>query len=185
MGGTNLPIPKNQVSDRAPSNVDVYSSYHPISTTYSGISGRTLAAEPKSKPKTRRRPQQPSSAAETKPTLQSGVADTADKQPTFPVDARALQVFRTLFFNPTVTSTPGEIPWNDFLHALSSVGFETTKLYGSVWQFQPTRLDVERNILFHEPHPRDKLAFMVSRRYGRRLNRAYGWLGAMFVLGER
>jgi len=34
--------------------------------------------------------------------------------PPMAVDARALKVFRALFFNPDVTSTPGEIPWNDF-----------------------------------------------------------------------
>lgn len=58
------------------------------------------------------------------------------------------------------------------------------KLYGSVWQFRPTRLDVERNILFHEPHPQGKLPFKTARRYGRRLNRAYGWVGEMFVLNK-
>ena len=94
-------------------------------------------------------------------------------------------MFRTVFFNPALTSTPGEVPWNDFLHAMASVGFTVMKLYGSVWQFQPTRLDVERNIQFHEPHPRGKLPFTTARQYGRRLNRAYGWFGGMFVLDEK
>ncbi|KAK3989624.1 hypothetical protein QBC44DRAFT_327308 [Cladorrhinum sp. PSN332] len=107
-----------------------------------------------------------------------------DKQSTFPVDARALKVFRTLFFNPDITSTPGEIPWTDFLHAMTSLGFLAQKLYGSVWQFQPTKLDVERAIQFHEPHPKGKIPFREARRHGRRLERAYGWLGPMFVLKE-
>ncbi|KAL2277788.1 hypothetical protein FJTKL_15217 [Diaporthe vaccinii] len=78
---------------------------------------------------------------------QGNQADTTlDQQPTLEVDARAFKTFRTLFHNPNVTSTPGEIPWADFLHALTSTGFVAEKLYGSVWQFRPTRLDVERSI---------------------------------------
>lgn len=129
--------------------------------------------------------------------------NTADLQPTFQVDARAFRVFRTLFFNPRVTSTPGEVPWADFLHALASTGFVAEKLYGSVWQFRPTKLDVEKNIqcvpsrvLPHVSHrrtltsdtgftslnPRGKIPFTTARRLGRRLNRTYGWFGSMFEL---
>ncbi|XEV01755.1 hypothetical protein FSHL1_007042 [Fusarium sambucinum] len=106
-------------------------------------------------------------------------------KPTFEVDARALKVFRTLFFNPEVTSTPGEIPWNDFLHAMGSTGFQIGKLYGSVWQFQPTNLDVERGIHFHEPHPKGKIDFKIARRQGRRLARTYGWHSGMFALKKK
>ncbi|OAA59576.1 hypothetical protein SPI_05774 [Niveomyces insectorum RCEF 264] len=115
----------------------------------------------------------------------AAAAEQADRQPTFAVDARALKVFRTLFFNPDTTSTPGEVPWNDFLHAMASTGFSAEKLYGSVWQFRPTRLDIERSIQIHEPHPQSKLPFVRARCIGRRLHRAYGWFGGMFVLAEK
>lgn len=72
--------------------------------------------------------------------------NSMDPQPQFAVDARAFKVFRTLFHNPRVTSTPGEVSWIDFLHAMMSTGFVAEKLYGSVWQFQPTKLDVEKSI---------------------------------------
>ncbi|KAK3691625.1 hypothetical protein LTR37_018504 [Vermiconidia calcicola] len=108
-----------------------------------------------------------------------------DQQPILPVDARALKVFRTLFYTPSVTATPGEVVWTDFLHAMVSTGFVPEKLYGSVWQFSPTKLDVERSIQFHEPHPAGKLPYRTARRFGRRLERAYGWFGGMFVLGEK
>ncbi|KAJ4327131.1 hypothetical protein N0V84_002393 [Fusarium piperis] len=111
--------------------------------------------------------------------------DTLDPQPTFHVDARTLKVFRTLFFNPEVSSTPGSVLWNDFLHAMVSTGFRAEKLYGSVWQFSPTKLDVERSIHFHEPHPKGKIPFEVARRHGRRLTRAYGWFGGMFMLKKK
>ena len=76
-----------------------------------------------------------------------------DPQPHFELDQRALKVFKTLFHQQSVSATPGEVAWKDFLHAMVSTGFIPEKLYGSAWQFQPTRLDVERSIMFHEPHP--------------------------------
>ncbi|PWY69622.1 hypothetical protein BO94DRAFT_628459 [Aspergillus sclerotioniger CBS 115572] len=169
---------QNKVGD-----VDLYALYQPISTIYSGFSARELdIAQPKTKAKTRGKPRPPTHIDEAEALLR---VNPADHQPTFTVDARTLKVFRTIFFNPTLTSTPGEVPWNDFLHAMPSVGFTVIKLYGSVWQFQPTRPDVERSIQFHEPHPRGKLPFRTARRYGRRLNRAYGWFWGMFVLDKK
>ncbi|KAE8309788.1 hypothetical protein BDV41DRAFT_567103 [Aspergillus transmontanensis] len=141
--------------------VDLYTLYQPVSSVYSGLSARALdIPQPKTKVKTRGT-SHPVGKPEALPQ-----PDPVDRQPTFSVDARALKVFRAVFFNPATTSTP--------------VGFTAMKLYGSVWQFRPTRLDVERNILFHEPHPQGKLPFKTARRYGRRLSRAYGWFGEMF-----
>ncbi|CEF79538.1 hypothetical protein FGSG_12241 [Fusarium graminearum PH-1] len=48
------------------------------------------------------------------PPAEAPEPENVDRQPTFTVDARALKVFRTLFFNPEVTSSPGVIAWNDF-----------------------------------------------------------------------
>lgn len=73
--------------------------------------------------------------------------------------------------------------WNDFLYALTSTGmFAAEKLYGSVWQFQRVDGVDQSRIQFHEPHPRGKIPFVVARQHGRRPNRAYGWVGDMFVL---
>lgn len=107
---------------------------------------------------------------------------------TLSVDARTFKVFRTLFFNPDVTSSPGGIPRKEFLHAMSCVGFVAEKLYGSVWQFRPSSTDLKvevrskQAILFHEPHPSPKMGFTTARRIGRRLHMQYGWVGGMFVL---
>lgn len=104
------------------------------------------------------------------------------------VDARALKVFRTLFFNPSATATPGEVAWNDFLHALvSALGFTAEKLYGSKWQFTPPTsaswhgAATDRPIQFHESHL-GKIPFQVARRHGRRLQKTYGWSLDSFVL---
>lgn len=109
-----------------------------------------------------------------------GVDD--DAQPRFAVDRRALKALKPLFFTPALSATPGDLPWTDFLHAMTSVGFLAEKMYGSAWQFTPTKLDVERSIQFHEPHPVAKLPYRVARRYGRRLHKTYGWHGGMFAL---
>ncbi len=160
--------------------------YRPLSTIHfaSDATASGTAAQPKQKVKTR------GAANPASPKEQQQLADavtslTLDQRPRFSVDARALRVFRMLFFQAAVTSTPGEVSWNDFLHAMTSTGFRAEKLYGSVWHFQPSRLNVERGIQFHEPHPVAKIPFTTARRIGRRLARAYGWVGSMFVLREK
>ena len=118
-------------------------------------------------------------------TIQPEVVHTQNVQPMLQVDARALRVFRTMFHTPALDATPGQVAWTDFLHAMVATGFVPSKLYGSVWQFQPTKLGVERSIQFHEPHPSPKLAYHEARRVGRRLARAYGWAGGMFELAKK
>jgi hypothetical protein len=136
------------------------------------------ASLPKKKVKSQGKPSVSDKTVEPELPAENGY----DGQPTFKVDKRSLKVFSTLFFQPSQTAQPGEIPWNDFLHAMGTTAFTVEKLYGSVWQFTPRNLDVERSIQFHEPHPIAKIPFRVARRIGRRLNRAYGWHGQMFTL---
>ncbi|QSZ29250.1 hypothetical protein DSL72_003762 [Monilinia vaccinii-corymbosi] len=140
-----------------------------------------IAPQPKSKPKTRgtANPTDPPPPAPSAPPV---VASTPDPQPTFKLKARALKVFKVLFWQPSLNDLPGEVSWADFLYAMTSTGFAAEKQYGSVWQFTPTTLDVEQSIQFHEPHPSGKIAFHTARRIGRRLTRSYGWFGGMFTL---
>jgi hypothetical protein len=118
------------------------------------------------------------------PEQEKAESSETDIQPIMTVSKRAFKVFSTLFHTPSQSDQPGEIPWSDFLSAMASTGFSPQKLYGSVWQFTPTTLDVERGIQFHEPHPQSKIPYRVARRFGRRLQRAYGWHGDLFVLGK-
>jgi hypothetical protein len=160
----------------------------PLSEVYFDLEQRTertlqspTTTKQKTKQKTRTKGE-----VQQQPAIQADHAvDYIDPQPHFKVDQRALKVFRTLFFTPSLGSTPGEISWTDFLHALRRVGFVGEKLYGSAWQFTPTALDVERSIQFHEPHPSGKIPFRTARRHGRRLTRNYGWCGGMFSLAEK
>jgi hypothetical protein len=61
----------------------------------------------------------------------------AKSEPIFALNARALKVFKMVFFTPSVSSTLGEVAWADFLYVMVSVCFNPEKLYGSVWQFSP------------------------------------------------
>jgi hypothetical protein len=100
--------------------------------------------------------------------------------PIITVSKRAHKVFSSIFYNPMHESPPGEIPWVDFLHALSSAGFAVEKLYGSAWIFTPSKA-LQRPVIFHEPHPGSKIPIHIARRHGRRLYRAYGWTTNTFV----
>lgn len=109
--------------------------------------------------------------------------------PKITVDRRSLRTFTTLFHVPSSHHQPGEITWIDFLHAMSAGGLSPQKLYGSVWQFNPESSNKSkegksrsRSIQFHEPHPTPKVPFVTARRWGRRLQRAYGWSAGSFEL---
>ena len=103
--------------------------------------------------------------------------------PTIAVSKRAYKVFSALFYNPMKDPPPGEIPWSEFLHALSSIGFAVEKQYGSAWLFTPPDTH-QRTIIFHEPHPSRNIPILIVRRHGRRLERAYNWTSETFVLAR-
>lgn len=112
--------------------------------------------------------------------------ETAYQPATFTVSKRGHKVFTTLYHDANHTSPPGEIPWSEFLSAMASIGFAIRKLDGSAWVFEPPSSadsGMGRSIIFHEPHPSGKVAYQVARRWGRRLERAYGWTGASFSRG--
>ena len=121
-------------------------------------------------------------AAETPASV---TAELSTPQEHIVVTWRAMQEFEFLFPSPaqsTATGRSGELPWAEFLHAMTSAGFTADKLFGSAWQFTPT--GSQWGIQFHEPHPVSKISFWNGRRIGRRLNRAYGWELATFAEKE-
>lgn len=152
----------------------------PIPQFDSSDTTKFVAPQPKSKPKTRGIAT--ATKSQTSTASMTAVAPMPNPQPAFKVKARAFRVFRVLFWQPHRNDLPGEISWADFLYAMTGAGFAVEKQYGSVWQFTPTTLDVERSIQFHEPHPSNKIPFHIARRIGRRLTRIYDWSGAMFTL---
>lgn len=147
-----------------------------------------LAQPKKTKPKTRGTAKPNNNLPGQAQGPQVCAVDNDEVLVTQKVDKRSLKVFKTLFFAPSASSNPGEVSWKDFLHAMHSAGFAIEKLQGSVWQFSPLPeaqvSENPRSILFHEPHPHAKIPYWDARRIGRRLLRAYGWTGEMFVLDK-
>ncbi|GJJ74586.1 hypothetical protein EMPS_06944 [Entomortierella parvispora] len=139
----------------------------------------------KEKVKTRGTAAAPAAKTTTEGTKEeTNVSSQVEPQPTFKLDKKALKVFSTLFYQPSTSSKPGEIPWSDFLHAMTKTGFTAEKMLGSAWHFSPINTDMGRSIQFHEPHPSSKIPFNIARGFGRRLFRNYGWRGDMFVLED-
>lgn len=101
----------------------------------------------------------------------------------FVLDARAYKTFRILLYDPTSTHTPRDVPWQDFLHAMTAVGFGGLKLYGTAWHFW-RKADWQQSIQFQSPLPATKLPFQTARIYGKRLRRRFGWTATMFELAE-
>ncbi len=137
---------------------------------------------PKTKPKTK------GVAAPTSDGNKALIETSTAPAPSLNTSKRGLKVFSRLFHGPAASEpAPSETSWTDFLSAMGSVGFTARKVYGSVWRFSPdaqlaTALGTERPINFHSPHAHVKLSPWVSRRYGRRLARAYGLDAACFAL---
>lgn len=151
-----------------------------------------LPPKKKSKKKKKKRTPQASSTERTEDPqpyqvdgdrTQSDQADDGRTQPEklqITVNKRAWDVFQdALFSGSTKEKKPKQIPWTDFVHAMTSLGFNMKTLFGSVRRFEPGEkaksAGLERSINFHEPHGNDvKLTSYLSRRFGRRLTRVYG-----------
>ncbi|RDW68843.1 uncharacterized protein DSM5745_08603 [Aspergillus mulundensis] len=153
----------------------LHNTYHPMSAIYTKLRGNAFVLSQLNE-QARNAPQ---------PFGTVGKSEESSAAPLFAVDARALKVFRTLFSNPVVTTTPAEVTWNDFFHAMTSVGFAALKMHCSTWHFTPTkpRISADRSIQFTEFT--GKLSATAIRVFGRRLNRASGWDGGMFGLDEK
>ncbi|KAH8906420.1 hypothetical protein BR93DRAFT_929047 [Coniochaeta sp. PMI_546] len=98
------------------------------------------------------------------------------------VSKKVNKVLNRLFYTPSEKSAPPEATaWNDFTHAMLTIGFAAEKLHGSAWYFTPKKAD-KPGIIFHEPRPGYDMAFATVREYGRRLYRTYGMTKAPFVV---
>ena len=112
----------------------------PLSELYAELERRTAATVSDSSDIDRRKPKlktkgvSNASLALNEAFAHADIQDYASqRQTTIAVNRRAFKTFRALFFDPSVTSMPGEVPWKDFIHAMTSIGFLAEKLYGSAW----------------------------------------------------
>ncbi|KAI4609523.1 hypothetical protein J4E83_008693 [Alternaria metachromatica] len=141
-----------------------------------------LAIEEKTKPKTKGSTTVP---VADEPANMVPAASEDTSQQTFTLDKRAYRTMKALFHVALSDDEdfPKAIKWDEFKRAMVRIGFAAEKLQGSAWQFTPSKaLDVDRGIHFHEPHPDSDIPYIMARRFGRRLERVYGWRSEFFKL---
>jgi hypothetical protein len=99
--------------------------------------------------------------------------------PRFTIGKRAYHTFSTLFFKPCTDSQPGEVPWTDFVSAMSAINFMPEKLFGSVWRFAP-----KSGSLFGTEMPFASMSRILypSYHFGRRDCMGGGWRGIMGLM---
>lgn len=138
--------------------------------------GPDVASPAKDKPKTRGIP-----ILRMPPTVenQEVVPAGTPMGPAFTIPKRSYKVFASMFHPPTEDGVSGDLAWSDFLNAMVSLNCSIRKLDGSAWYFSPP--NQSRSIIFHEPHPDNKIPFHWVRRFGRRLERAFGWTSDTFA----
>ena len=165
-------------ADKASEELSVKTTLLELEARTEKTVSRTIQQLPAQKVKTRGAASQSDTALEP---AQKHTPEPLAPQPPIKVSKDGFKVFSTLFHDPDDSQSPGEIPWVKFQSAMASVGFSIRKLNGSACVFEPLSDVFHRSIIFHEPHPNSNIPFQVARRYGRRLERAYGWTLASFV----
>ncbi|CAG8950578.1 hypothetical protein HYFRA_00002787 [Hymenoscyphus fraxineus] len=110
------------------------------------------------------------------------VEETTTAKP-FPVKAPTLRILNTMF-SSTAEAASKLINWDDFVIAMSDVGFKSRQTTGSEVVFQPEENDRgwSGRINFHKPHPVGKIDRVMMRAIGKRMGRWYGWKDGLFVL---
>jgi len=76
--------------------------------------------------------------------------------------------------------TRGKVRWQDFVHAMSKLGFSIECRAGSACYFEPT-WNPEEPVSIHRPHPSDEIRLDMIRWYASRLRRKYGWTSETFM----
>ena len=113
-------------------------------------------------------------------------SDAESSPEKIPVSNKDFKAFSALFRRPATTeesaAAGGELPWKNFVHAMTHIGFTAQHLDGSAWVF--AKVPGVGRILIHEPHPESKIAPHVGRRIARRLQRNFGWEGGTFVVAR-
>ncbi|KAE9406699.1 hypothetical protein BT96DRAFT_987253 [Gymnopus androsaceus JB14] len=94
------------------------------------------------------------------------------REAAIPVPRRAYTVFTRLFFTPSPDRTPGEVPWTDFVHAMTTAGCAVKRLMGSSWMFSRVEGADESDgfgagqtqIIFHAPHPAANIPIHIEKK---------------------
>lgn len=152
-----------------------------------GSSTSSKPAVPVSKPKVKTRQAQ---QTEELPGIEDGVAgitlDSAEaSSPVLPVTKRAFAVF-TLMFSATAHEAAKTVEWDNFVYAMSDVGFSARNGGGSAVIFENETMGrggrSHGKIVFHRPHPVAKIDPIMLHSMGRRMAKWFGWSRELFAL---
>lgn len=91
------------------------------------------------------------------------------------MDDRILKVFNALFFEPFPNKEPRLFSWQEFCFAMYAIGFNPSKMYGSLWHFQKGAGQCGLEFQFHEPVETKRVQHSNIRLMGGRLHRQFGW----------
>ncbi|ORX99972.1 hypothetical protein BCR34DRAFT_576209 [Clohesyomyces aquaticus] len=92
---------------------------------------------------------------------------------------RALHVF-SLMFSDSKEDASRSVIWNDFVQAMTDVGFSARNSGGSAVLFD--HVHEGGKIVFHRPHPVAEIDPIMLRSMGKRMAKWFGWSGERFVL---
>ncbi|KAF2451689.1 hypothetical protein P171DRAFT_347641 [Karstenula rhodostoma CBS 690.94] len=156
--------------------------FHDISKQVTGVFDRGTGVG-HAKTKTHGAPSSAQTAA-TASSLDSNTKEQSEKLDHVKVEKRTFKTIKSIFgMHAQAGDVPKVVKWDEFKRTMIRTGFSAEKLQGSAWQFTPLgNTDVGRSIQFHEPHPDSDIPYALARRFGRRLERVYGWTRDTFQL---
>ncbi|KAJ3497994.1 hypothetical protein NLG97_g1472 [Lecanicillium saksenae] len=117
----------------------------------------------------------PETAAE-----QQAESTTVTRPTPIRVTKYSLDVFHLMF--PDKGKTPKDILWDRFVHAMADAGFTARNCGGSLVAFKHE--SHEGRIVFHRPHPDNKIDPIMLQAMGKRLTKWFGWERDLFVLRD-
>jgi len=98
------------------------------------------------------------------------------------VKARTFEILNAMFPAPN-EETAKSIDWNAFVQAMGDVGFLAWNGGGSAVIFEKSSDSGQGGrIIFHKPHPVEKIDPIMFRSMGKRMTKWFGWHRDLFVL---
>ena len=143
----------------------------------SGWKSKFTVAPPRQKTKTR---------AEKHPNEPHAHAERPDPDPEshemtaaiIPITKRAFDVVALMF--PSKEETSRSLDWDNFVHAMTDVGFTARSNGGSAVLFERNS-ELGGKIVFHKPHPVAKIDPIMLRSMGKRMAKWFGWSRELFT----
>ncbi|KAF4421781.1 hypothetical protein FACUT_10868 [Fusarium acutatum] len=130
--------------------------------------------------KVKTRGEQGSSASDVaQPRAEDAGEVTKDAIITLPEES--IRVIRLMF--PSKDDAVKDVTWNRFVNMMTKAGFTARNNTGSAVAFkQVSGTGAGGRIVFHKPHPADKIDPILLRIMGKRMTKWFGWKRELFAL---